>query len=70
MQHNNTRGRVHAGPSFQLGHFPLVYIDDWFSQRAGFLQQQKTSALGKPDVDLFMARTDSHDLPTTNRQPK
>ena len=34
-------------------------IDVWFSQRAGYLQQQqqKTIALGKPDVDLFIART-------------
>jgi len=39
--------------------------DVWFSKRAGL---QKTSALGKPDVDLFIARTDTrHDLPPTNQ---
>ena len=41
------------------------------SQRAGFWQQ-KTSALGKPDVDLFISRTDRHaidrhDLPPSNQ---
>ena len=34
-------------------------------------QQQKTSALGKPTVDLFIARTDTrHDLPPTNQPAK
>jgi len=28
---------------------------------------QKASALGKPDVDLFIALTDRHDLPTTSQ---
>ena len=39
-----TRGRVRAEPSLQLG-----------AKRT----QQKTSALGKPDADLFIARTDT-----------
>jgi len=39
-----------------------------FNGRWLMQQQQKTSALGKPDVDLFIARTDTrHDLPPTNQ---
>ena len=74
-----TCGRIRAGPSFQLGTLstyskhPLYDAskgnDVWFSQRAGFLQQQKNSALGKPDVDLFIARTNRHVTDTTNHQP-
>jgi len=47
--------------------------DVWFSQRAGFLLLllQKTSALGKPDVDLFIARADTGQTrDTTYHQPK
>jgi len=33
-------------------------------------QQQKTSALGELDVDLFIAGTDRHDLPPTNQPAK
>jgi len=32
-------------------------------------QQQKTSALGKPDVDLFIARTDTRQTRLTTNQP-
>jgi len=67
--HNNlTRGRVREGPIYQLGTLStrianllcmtLVNVVTW--------QQQKTSALGKPDVNLFTARTDRHATNTSD----
>ena len=43
--YDSTRGRVRAEPNLQLG---------------AARTQQKTSALGKPDADLFIARTDAN----------
>jgi len=58
-------GAYALGPAYTVKTYskPLLYDaskgnDVWFFQRAGFLQQ-KTSALGKTDVDLFIARTDT-----------
>jgi len=41
--------------------------DVWFSQRAGLFSKQKTSTLWKPDVNLFIARTDTRRTDTRQK---
>jgi len=76
--YNKTRGRVRVGPSSQLGTLStrvanLLCMTLVKAMTSGFpnaLVFCCSSALRKPDIDLFTARTDRHDLPPTNQPAK
>jgi len=85
MVAKKTRGRVRAGPNFELGtlstrianllRMTLVNVVTQRADSADSLslmqqqQQQKTSALGKLDVDVFIAWTDTRQTRLTTSQP-
>ena len=67
----HTRGaQLSTGYTVNTYSKPPLYGDSKCgSLSLSFMQQQKTSALGKPDVDLFIARTERHETDTTYHQP-